>query len=262
MGRVPTFMGDAIQTLYAVSTLPPSLPHIPAGELPRMIDHTLLKPDATEQEIRHLCTEARQYGFATVCINPCYVSLCADLLNDARSGICTVIGFPLGANVTAIKAAETVQAIRDGATEVDMVINIGKLKSGRYEYVKADIRGVVEAARSVTASNSARAEDHVAVKVIIETALLTNDEKVIACELAREAGADFVKTSTGFAASGATAEDVALMRKVVGNQLGIKASGGIRTYEAALRMIASGASRIGASASVAILTGGAGSGPY
>lgn len=245
-----------------MNTSPPPNPRPSAIELARMIDHTLLRPDATEQEILRLCMEARQYGFATVCVNPCYVPICAELLEDSDAGVCTVIGFPLGANVSAIKAAETIQAVRDGATEVDMVINAGKLKSGHFEYVEADIRDVVEAAHSAAAAKPSGAADRIVIKVIIETALLSDEEKVTACELARSAGADFVKTSTGFAASGATAEDVALMRKVVGDGLGVKASGGIRTYEAAQRMIASGASRLGTSASVAIVTGTAGRESY
>ena len=213
--------------------------------LARMIDHTLLKPDATQKEIEKLCAEAKQYGFASVCINPSFVKLCAQLLRDTDVKVCTVIGFPLGATSSAAKAYEADRAIKDGAREVDMVINVGMLKSGEYEYVKEDILSVVTAAHSFG----------VLTKVIIETGLLTDEEKVKACMLAKQAGADFVKTSTGFAKGGATAGDIALMRKVVGPELGVKASGGVRSQEDALALIASGADRIGASASVKIVTG-------
>jgi deoxyribose-phosphate aldolase len=214
-------------------------------DLARMIDHTLLKPDATQKEIEKLCEEAKQYGFASVCINPSHVKLCATLLRDTDVKVCTVIGFPLGATSSAAKAFETDRAIKDGAREVDMVINIGMLKSGEYEYVKEDILSVVSAAHSFG----------VLAKVIIETGLLSDEEKVKACMLAKHAGADFVKTSTGFAKGGATVGDIALMRKVVGPELGVKASGGVRSQEDALALIASGADRIGASASVKIVTG-------
>ena len=213
--------------------------------LARMIDHTLLKPDATQKEIEKLCAEAKQYGFASVCINPSYVKLCAALLRETEVKVCTVIGFPLGATSSAAKAFETDRAIKDGACEVDMVINIGMLKSGEYESVKEDILSVVSSAHSFG----------VLAKVIIETGLLTDEEKIKACMLAKQAGADFVKTSTGFAKGGATAGDIALMRKVVGPGLGVKASGGVRSQEDARALIASGADRIGASASVKIVTG-------
>jgi deoxyribose-phosphate aldolase len=213
--------------------------------LARMIDHTLLKPDATQQEIEKLCAEAKHYRFASVCINPSYVKMCASLLRDTDVKVCTVIGFPLGATSSAAKAFETDRAIKDGAREVDMVINVGMLKSGEYEYIKEDILSVVSTAHSFG----------VLTKVIIETGLLTDEEKVKACMLAKQAGADFVKTSTGFVKGGATAGDIALMRKVVGPELGVKASGGVRSQEDALALIASGADRIGASASVKIVTG-------
>jgi len=213
-------------------------------DLARMIDHTLLKPDATRQEIEKLCQEAKDYGFASVCINPSQVKFCASLLRDTDVKVCTVIGFPLGATSSAAKAFEADRAIKDGAREVDMVINIGMLKSGEYEYVKEDILAVVGAAHSYG----------VLTKVIIETGLLTDEEKVKACMLAKNAGADFVKTSTGFVKGGATVGDIALMRKVVGPELGVKASGGVRSLEDARAMIASGADRIGASASVKIVT--------
>ncbi len=214
-------------------------------EIARMIDHTLLKPEATPQDVERLCFEAKEYNFASVCINPSYVKLSADLLKDTKVKVCTVVGFPLGATTTEVKRWETEQALQNGAEEIDMVIHIGKLKAGDYDYVFNDINQVVLAAKK-----------HGAVcKVIIETALLTDEEKVKACLLAKEAKADFVKTSTGFSKGGATAGDVALMKFVVGSAVGVKASGGIRTEEDARKMIASGADRIGASASVKIVTG-------
>jgi deoxyribose-phosphate aldolase len=216
------------------------------GSLAHMIDHTLLKPDATQDQVAQLCFEARKHNFAAVCINPAYVALCHELLKGSDVAICTVIGFPLGATSTDAKVFEAQQAIRDGATELDMVINIGALKSKDYELVQQDIASL---ARICHAGNAI-------LKVIIEAALLTDEEKVIACQLAKVAGADFVKTSTGFGPGGATAADVALMRRVVGPGMGVKAAGGIRTFEAAQEMIAAGASRIGASASVKIIQGG------
>src|SRR6185503_11647875 len=211
----------------------------------RMIDHTLLKPDATQEEIAQLCFEARKYEFASVCVNPTWVPLCAQLLNGAPVKVCTVIGFPLGATSSETKAFETETAIDQGATEIDMVINIGALKARDLETVARDIRGVVNVAHS----------RNILVKVIIETALLTDEEKTIASLISKEAGADFVKTSTGFAGGGATAHDVALMRKVVGPEMGVKASGGVRTFEDAESMIKAGATRIGASAGVKIIQG-------
>src|SRR5512143_1531742 len=213
--------------------------------LAKMIDHTLLKPDATQQEIAQLCFEARKYGFASVCVNPTWVSLCAELLKGSSVKVCTVIGFPLGATASETKAFETENAIRQGATEIDMVINIGALKARDLELVAKDIRGVVNTAHPRGAL----------VKVIIETILLTDEEKTIACLISKEAGADFVKTSTGFAGGGATVHDVALMRKTVGPQMGVKASGGVRTFEDAASMIKAGATRIGASAGVKIIQG-------
>jgi len=213
------------------------------GRVSHMIDHTLLKPDATQDQIAQLCYEAKKYGFASVCVNPSYVKLCADLLKETDVLVCTVIGFPLGATSTETKVFEAQKALRDGATEVDMVINVGALKSRDYERVQRDIAAV---ARAVHAGGAL-------LKVIIEAALLTDEEKVAACQIAKVSGADFVKTSTGFGPGGATAEDVALMRRVVGVGMGVKASGGIRSYEDARKMIAAGASRIGASASVKIV---------
>lgn len=205
------------------------------------IDHTLLKPEATEEQVMKLCVEAREYGFASVCINPSFVELAASMLQTSKAKVCTVVGFPLGANTTAIKAEETRQAIRDGAEEIDMVINIGALKSGDAKRVEDDIRAVVEAAEGKL------------VKVIIEACLLNREEKILACQLSEKAGAHFVKTSTGFSTGGATAEDVALMKEVVGDRLGVKASGGIRDLAAAERMIEAGATRIGSSNSVVIV---------
>src|SRR5215216_6057492 len=213
--------------------------------LAKMIDHTLLKPDATQQESAQLCFEARKYGFASVCINPTWVSLCAQLLQGSQVKICTVIGFPLGATSSETKAFETETAIKQGATEIDMVINIGALKARDLETVARDIRGVVNAAHA----------RGIIVKVIIETSLLTDEEKTVASLISKEAGADFVKTSTGFAGGGATVHDVELMRKTVGPQMGVKASGGVRTFEDAESMIKAGATRIGASAGVKIIQG-------
>ncbi len=207
------------------------------------IDHTLLKPEATREEIETLCREARDFHFASVCVNPTWVKECAAALYGSGVRVCTVVGFPLGATSPDVKAYETRRAIFDGATEIDMVINIGALKSGDDALVKRDIRGVVEAAH----------ESCAIVKVIIETALLTDDEKVRASILAREAGADFVKTSTGFSKGGATVADIELMRRAVGAELGVKAAGGVRDLASAREMIAAGATRIGASAGVKIV---------
>lgn len=212
-------------------------------ELAKMIDHTLLKPEATEEQIEKLCKEALEYNFASVCINPSNIELAAKILNGSSVKVCTVIGFPLGANTTKVKAFEAKDAIENGATEVDMVINIGKLKEKNYEYVKKDIEAVVNEAKGKALT-----------KVIIETCLLTDEEKVIACKIAKEAKADFVKTSTGFSTGGAKSSDLKLMRETVGEHIGVKASGGIRTLEDALEAIKSGANRIGASASIAICT--------
>ncbi|KGX83738.1 deoxyribose-phosphate aldolase [Pontibacillus marinus] len=220
-------------------------------KMAKMIDHTQLKPDTAQEKIEQICKEAKEYGFASVCVNPYWVSFCYDLLKDTDVKVCTVIGFPLGATTKETKAYETKQAIEQGATEVDMVINIGALKSGDYETVKSDIEAVVRAT-----------EGKALTKVIIETSLLTDDEKVKACELAKEAEADFVKTSTGFSGGGATVEDVALMRKTVGPDMGVKASGGVRDREGADAVIEAGATRIGASAGMAIVSGGQGTSDY
>lgn len=220
---------------------------VPA-DLAKYIDHTLLKPDTTADEIDVLCDEALEYGFASVCINPTWVKRSAERLRGSDVKVCTVIGFPLGANTPEIKAMEARRALRDGAREVDMVINIGALKSGQNELVRSDIEKVVDAAHEAGAI----------CKVILETALLTDEEKVIASALSKQAKADFVKTSTGFGGGGATVYDVALMRETVGPDMGVKASGGVRTLEDAEDMIAAGATRIGASAGVQIVGGGEG----
>lgn len=208
-----------------------------------LIDHTILRADATKQDVARVCREAKQYNFASVCVNPYWVPLVAAELAGTPVKVCTVVGFPLGANAPEIKRAETEAAVRCGAQEIDMVINIGALKSGDHETVKLDIQAVTGAAHRGGAI----------VKVILETALLNDNEKAIACTLAKLAGAEFVKTSTGFGPSGATAHDVALMRMVVGPNVGVKASGGIRTLEDVRKMAAAGATRIGASASVKII---------
>lgn len=220
--------------------------------LASLIDHTLLKPDATREEVEQLCREAGQFCFASVCVNPNWVALCRELLRDSGVKVCTVIGFPLGAHLPDTKAYEARRAIEQGAEEVDMVINIGALKSRDYALVEQDIHGVV-------AASTGRA----VVKVILETSLLSRDEKVMGCTLAKAAGADFVKTSTGFGGGGATVEDVTLMRETVGPEMGVKASGGVRTREDAEKMVAAGATRLGASAGVKIVRGeAAGEGKY
>lgn len=207
------------------------------------IDHTLLKPESTQEQIDHLLSEAVEYQFASVCVNPTWVAHCSKTLAGTGVKVCTVVGFPLGANTSSVKAFETKDAIANGADEIDMVVNVGQLKSGQYEVVEADIRAVVEASQDKL------------VKVIIETCLLTNDEKVKACQLAVSAGADFVKTSTGFSAAGATVEDIVLMRETVGPNIGVKAAGGARSYEDAEAFIEAGATRIGTSSGVAIVSG-------
>ncbi len=214
-------------------------------QIAAIIDHTLLSATSTEQDIVRICAEAKQYGFATVCVNPYWVPTAARELAGSRVGVTTVVGFPLGASRSEIKMAEAEDAIRAGATEIDMVLNVGALKSGQTAAVKKDIELVVQACRGKAA-----------VKVIIETCYLTDEEKRAASRLCKEAGADFVKTSTGFGTGGATAEDIALIRGVVGPEMGIKASGGVRNLETALELTEAGATRLGASSSVAIVTGG------
>ncbi len=218
-------------------------PKIDWNTVARAIDHTVLKPEATPEQVIKLCAEAKQYGFAAVCVQPCYVELAAAELKGTPVKVASVVGFPQGATLTSVKAFEASEAARLGAAEIDMVINIGALKAGNRKYVEDDICAVAEASHKGGAI----------LKVIIETALLSRDEKITACELSVAAGADFVKTSTGFSTAGATVEDVALMRSVVGEKLGVKAAGGIRTAADALRMLQAGANRIGASASVAIV---------
>ncbi len=208
-----------------------------------IIDHTLLKPQASEEQIAKICEEAKEYSFASVCVNPCYVAQCAEALKDSPVNVCTVIGFPLGATTSASKAFETKDAVANGAVEIDMVVNVGKIKSGKWDYVKEDIKAVVEAAGGKL------------VKVIIETCLLTDAEKEQVCLIAKEAGADFVKTSTGFSTGGATPEDVALMRKTVGPEMGVKASGGIHNADEAIACINAGATRLGVSAGIAVVNG-------
>lgn len=213
-------------------------------QLEKYIDHTLLKAEAKDSDIQELCLEAKEYNFKAVCINPSWVKYAADLLKGTDVNVCTVIGFPLGANSSKVKAFEAEQAVKDGADEVDMVINIGLLKSEDYSSVYQDIKAVVDAVNGKAI-----------VKVIIETSLLTDAEKARACEAAKRAGADFVKTSTGFSTGGATIEDVKLMRKTVGPNMGVKASGGVRSFDDAKAMIDAGATRIGTSNGAAILDG-------
>ncbi|WP_066192691.1 deoxyribose-phosphate aldolase [Gracilibacillus timonensis] len=219
--------------------------------LANKIDHTALKPDTTKEQIETLCQEAREHSFFSVCVNPTWVETAAALLKGSDVAVCTVIGFPLGATTPAVKAFETKYAIEKGATEVDMVINIAALKDGNHTLVQRDIESVVQAAG-----------EKALVKVIIETCLLTDQEKVAACELAVATDADYVKTSTGFSTGGATVEDIRLMRKTVGPDIGVKASGGVRDREKADALLEAGASRIGASASVAIVNGGASNSDY
>lgn len=208
----------------------------------KLIDHTALKPNTNKESILKLIAEAKNYDFASVCVNPCWVELAHQELKNTDVKVCTVIGFPLGANTTEVKVFETKDAIEKGAQEIDMVINIAMLKDKEYDYVENEIHQIVEAAK-----------DKAIVKVIIETCLLTDEEKIKACELSQKAGADFVKTSTGFSTGGATVHDIALMRKTVGAEMGVKASGGVHTHEEALAMVEAGATRIGASAGVKLL---------
>ncbi len=213
--------------------------------LAKYIDHTILKANATEAEVIQVCDEAKTHNFYSVCINPYYVSLVADQLKDSEVKVTSVIGFPLGANTTEIKAKEALKAVDDGADEIDMVINVSALKDGKFNYVEKDIATVVEAIKG-----------RAILKVILETCLLTDEEKTKACELSKSAGAHFVKTSTGFSTGGATEADVRLMKSIVGDEMEVKASGAVRDYETALKMIEAGATRIGASSSVSIASGG------
>jgi deoxyribose-phosphate aldolase len=227
-----------------VTTAPPEIPGLRPADVARYIDHTLLKPEATREQVDKLCEEAIEYRFYSVCVNTTWTAYCARKLRGKGVKVCTVIGFPLGAMDSRAKSFEARNSIENGADEIDMVMNVGALKSGDLKTVEEDIRWVLRACRQNTI-----------LKVIIENALLTDEEKVLACQIAKRAGAHYVKTSTGFASSGATVEDIALMRRTVGLEMGVKAAGGVRSYEDALAMIQAGASRIGASSSVAIVTG-------
>jgi deoxyribose-phosphate aldolase len=240
-----TLIADRTPTILAAqATAPTAAPaKYAAPQLAATIDHTLLKPEATSGQIRQLCAEARAHGFASVCVNPTWVPLCAELLAGSASVVCTVVGFPLGATLTAAKAYEAQEAVRLGAREVDMVLNVGQLKDDEYGAVYEDIAAVVAAAHAADAL----------VKVIIETCLLSQEEKIAAALLTQAAGADFVKTSTGFNSGGATLSDVQLLRLVVGPAMGVKAAGGVRTAADALQMIGAGATRLGASAGVKII---------
>lgn len=215
-------------------------------EIAKMIDHTLLKADATDTQIKNLAEEAIEYGFASVCVNPSYVKYVSDILKNSSVKVCTVVGFPLGSNTVETKVFETREAISNGAQEIDMVLNIGKLKAGDYGYVKNEIEAVTRAAKSF---------GNIIVKVILETCYLSDEEKIKACKITVDAGADFVKTSTGFGSGGATVHDVELMRKTVGENFGVKASGGVRTAEFAKEIIKAGANRIGTSSGIQIVKG-------
>jgi deoxyribose-phosphate aldolase len=248
MTAKPLSLGERVRgkikdTLASPIEVPAVTERLGAKEIAALIDHTALKADVTEAQVRTLCQEARKHGFAAVCVNASYVSLCYELLSDTGVEVASVVGFPLGATLPEVKAYEAQRAIAAGASEIDMVIHVGALKGAQYDYVLQDIAAVVRACH---------AKDAI-LKVIIEAAMLTDEEKVAACFLSQEAGADLVKTSTGFGPGGATLEDVALMRRTVGPEMGIKAAGGIRTYEAALAMAAAGATRIGASSGVRIV---------
>ncbi len=213
-------------------------------ELAGLIDHTLLKPYSSEYDIKRICQEAKEYGFCSVCINPSYVSLASQFVRNTTVKVCSVLGFPFGANTLEVKIHEAKKAIQDGANEIDMVINLGALRSGKYEIVKNEIKKVVAQGKN---------KRNIIIKVIIETGLLIEKEKILACQIVKESGADFVKTSTGFNASGATVSDIKLLRNIVGPNFGVKASGGIRTLNDTLNMIEAGANRIGTSSGIAIL---------
>ncbi len=228
-----------------------AVPSLSPSDIATYIDHTMLRPEAPTAAFDKLCQEALQYRFFSVCVNSCRVAHVARKLQGTGVKVCSVVGFPLGSMTSRSKAFETREAIEDGASEIDMVINVGLLKSGDFHGVEEDIRAVRRATRGPTI-----------LKVIIETALLTQDDKVMACELSKKAGADFVKTCTGFCGGGASVEDLALMRSIVGREIGVKASGGVRTYKSALAFIGAGASRLGCVSSVAIVTGAEGSGSY
>jgi deoxyribose-phosphate aldolase len=246
--KAPAASGAGIQSgASSVATLPTLAP----TDVAKYIDHTMLRPEAVNAAFDKLCQEALTYKFFGVCVNSCRIAYVARKLQGSGVKVCSVVGFPLGAMTSRSKAFEAREALSDGASEIDMVINIGLLKSGDYHGVEEDIRAVRRATRANTI-----------LKVIIETALLTQDEKVMACELSKKAGADFVKTCTGFSGGGATVEDISLMRRVVGKDMGVKASGGVRTYKNAISLIGAGASRIGCVSSVAIVTGAEGTSSY
>lgn len=245
-GKAPSGAGlaPAAVSAAAVPTLAPS-------DVAKYIDHTMLRPEAATAAFDKLCQEALQYRFFGVCVNSCRIAQVARKLQGTGIKVCSVVGFPLGSMTSRAKAFETREALSDGASEIDMVINVGLLKSGDYAGVEEDIRAVRRATRATTV-----------LKVIIETALLTQDEKVVACELSKKAGADFVKTCTGFSGGAASVEDISLMRRVVGREMGVKASGGVRTYKTAIALIGAGCNRIGSVSSVAIVTGAEGTGSY
>ena len=245
MTNLDELIQHALGTVQAAGRIPkPSFtPRMGALEMARMIDHTLLKPEATADQVRRLCEEGLHYQFASICVNPTWVPLCVELLAGSEVKPCAVAGFSLGATLPAVKAFEAQQVVELGAKEVDMVMNVGKLKDGDYRLVYEDIAGVADACH----------EGGALLKVIIETGLLTDDEKVVACVICKQAGADFVKTATGFNGGGATAPDIALMRFVVGPTMGVKAAGGVRSVNDALAMVAAGATRIGTSAGVKII---------
>jgi deoxyribose-phosphate aldolase len=228
-----------------------AVPALAPSDVAKYIDHTMLRPEAPNAAFDKLCQEAVQYKFLSVCVNSCRIAYVARKLQGTGVRVCSVVGFPLGAMTSRSKAFETREALSDGASEIDMVINVGLLKSGDYAGVEEDIRAVRRATRANTV-----------LKVIIETALLTQDEKVMACELSKKAGADFVKTCTGFSGGAASVEDIALMRRVVGREMGVKGSGGVRTYKTAIALIGAGANRLGSVSSVAIVTGAEGTGSY
>ncbi len=251
MGAQPGGKPAGAALVQPVAASAAAVPALAPAQIAMYIDHTMLRPVAATAAFDKLCQEAVQYGFFSVCVNSCRVAYVARKLQGSAVKVCSVVGFPLGAMTSRSKAFEAREAISDGASEIDMVINVGLLKSGDYHGVEEDIRAVRRATRSTTV-----------LKVIIETVLLTQDEKVMACELSKKAGADFVKTSTGFLGGGATVEDISLMRRTVGREMGVKASGGVRNYKTAVAMIGAGASRIGAQASVAIVTGADSGGSY
>ncbi|MGB9639924.1 MAG: deoxyribose-phosphate aldolase [Anaerolineales bacterium] len=243
MNNLTEILEKAENYIHQLPTAPAPLP-VPQGkDIAAWIDHTLLKPEATAEQVKQLCLEAKQYQFATVCVNPVYVSLVYGLLKGNHVGVCTVIGFPLGANAASMKAIEALHSLEMGASEIDMVMNIGALKGKAYGQVLNDIWAVKEVLH----------HENAILKVILETALLTREEKIIACLLAESGGADYVKTSTGFGPAGATVEDVDLMYRVVGKTMKVKAAGGIRSYQDALAMMRAGASRIGTSAGIKIV---------